>query len=63
MMKLGQKGQSMVELALLMCFAVVVFLAINWDGLRDSAGDAYQKMAGSMGTKLSRTVRRYFFAT
>ena len=54
MMKLGQKGQSMVELALLMCFAVVVFLAINWDGLRDSAGGAYQKMADSMGTKLSR---------
>ena len=53
-MKLGQKGQSMVELALLMCFAVVVFLAINWDGLRDSAGGAYQKMADSMGTKLSR---------
>ena len=54
MMKLGQKGQSMVELALLMCFAVVVFLAINWDGIRDSAGGAYQKMADSMGTKLSR---------
>lgn len=53
-MKLGQKGQSMVELALLMCFAVVVFLAINWDGIRDSAGGAYQKMADSMGTKLSR---------
>ncbi|MBE6101932.1 MAG: hypothetical protein E7200_07515 [Selenomonas ruminantium] len=49
-----ENGQSMVELALLMCFAVVVFLAINWDGIRDSAGGAYQKMAGSMGTKLSR---------
>ena len=52
-MKLGQKGQSMVELALLMCFAVVVFLAINWDGLRDSAGGAYQKMANSLGTNSS----------
>ena len=54
MMKLGQKGQSLVELALLMCFVVVVFLAINWDGIRDGAGGAYQKMADSMGTKLSR---------
>ena len=49
-----ENGQSMVEMALLMCFAVAVFLAINWDGLRDSAGGAYQKMADSMGTKLSR---------
>ena len=55
MMKLGQKGQSMVELALLMCFAVAVFLGINWDGLRDSAGGAYLKMASSMGTKPSPT--------
>lgn len=48
-------GQTLVEAALLMCFATVIFLAINWDGFRDSAGAAYQKMAGSMGTKLSQT--------
>ena len=48
-----ENGQSMVELALLMCFAVVVFLAINWDGIRDSAGGAYQKMANSLGTNSS----------
>lgn len=50
-----ENGQSMVELALLMCFAVVVFLAINWDGIRDSAGGAYQKMANSMVAKASQT--------
>lgn len=50
-----ENGQSMVEMALLMCFAVAVFLAINWDGIRDSAGGAYLKMASSMGTKPSPT--------
>ena len=50
-----ENGQSMVEMALLMCFAVAVFLAINWDGIRDSAGGAYQNMANSMVEKPSQT--------
>lgn len=52
--KLGkQQGQSLVEAALLMCFAAALVLAINWDGFRDTAGNAYTKMAGSLGTKTS----------
>ena len=50
-----ERGQSLVEMALLLMFVAAVVLAINWDGLRDSAGGAYQKMASSMETKESRT--------
>lgn len=50
-----EQGQSIVELALLMCFAVAVVLAVNWDGFRDIAGNAYLKMASSVGTETSTT--------
>ncbi len=50
-----ERGQSLVEMALLLMFVAAVVLAINWDGLRDSAGGAYREMARSMETKESRT--------
>lgn len=51
---LGQeRGQSLVELALLMCFVVVVFLAINWNSFKTIAGNAYLKLAETMGVETS----------
>lgn len=50
-----ERGQSLVEMGLMIMFVAAVVLAINWDGLRDSARGAYQKMASSMGTKESQT--------
>ena len=48
-----ERGQSLVELALLMCFVVVVFLAINWDSFKTIAGNAYLKLAETMGVETS----------
>lgn len=50
-----ENGQSMVEFALLICFAAVLFLAIDWDGFRGIAGGAYQSMADSMELPASNT--------
>ena len=40
-----QRGQGMVEMALLMCFAVAVVVGVNWDSFKESMGFPYQKMA------------------
>lgn len=40
-----EKGQSLTEFALLMCFAVVIFLIVYNSGIRDTASNAYN-MAG-----------------
>lgn len=50
-----ERGQSLTEFALLLCFVAALMLAINWDGFRDNAGNAYLKLASSVGTETSTT--------
>lgn len=50
-----QRGQGMVEMALLMCFAVAVVVGVNWDSFKESMGIPYQKMANYVGMKTSST--------
>ena len=50
-----QRGQGMVEMALLMCFAVAVVVGVNWDSFKESMGVPYQNMAKYVGMKTSST--------
>ena len=50
-----QWGQGIVEMALLMCFAVAVVVGVNWDSFKESMGIPYQKMANYVGMKTSTT--------
>lgn len=50
-----ERGQSLTEFALLLCFVAALMLSINWDGFRDNAGNAYLKLASSVGTETSTT--------
>ncbi|WP_029543406.1 hypothetical protein [Selenomonas sp. AB3002] len=50
-----QRGQGMVEMALLMCFAVAVVVGVNWDSFKESMGIPYLRMAKRVGMNTSTT--------
>lgn len=50
-----ERGQSLVEMGLMIMFVAAVVLLVNWDGLRESAGDVYLGMADSVVEKNSQT--------
>ena len=50
-----ERGQSLVEMGLMIMFVAAVVLLVNWDGLRESAGNVYLGMADSVVEKNSQT--------
>lgn len=51
----NQRGQSLVETALLFGFVLAIVVGVNWDSFKESMGVPYQNMAKYVGMKTSST--------